>query len=386
MVDKVVPVETRLLVGLMSGKKINVSAFCREYGISRQHFYRLRTRALAEGAVAAAAPRSRRPHSSPGQTEPAVEDAVVRWRKSLADAGLDNGAVTIGWHLRRESGHAPATSTINAILVRRGLVVAAPQKRPNSATKRFVFPRPNDCWQIDGTWWRLRGGRKVMILQVLDDHSRKIMASLAAPGEDAISAWTVLTKAFTSHGMPAMVLSDNSLAFNGSRRGRLVDVDRNLRALGIRPVASRTYHPQTCGKNERSHQTLQRWLRAHPAAADLAELQLLLDAYDAVYNYDRPHQALAMATPATTWAATVPAPSPQGPLASPTVVKTLLVSTGGAINVTPTTRMGLGRGNAGRTVTVIRTGQDVAIFLGTELLRRATLVPGRIYIGMNDNP
>jgi leucine-zipper of insertion element IS481 len=151
MVDKVVAMETRLLVGLMSDKKINVSAFCREYDISRQTYYRLRNRALTEGGpVAVAAPRSRRPHCSPGQTAPEVEDAVCRWRKTLADEGLDNGAVTIWFHLRRVSGSAPAVSTINAILVRRGLVVPAPQKRPNSATKRFVFPRPNDCWQIDG--------------------------------------------------------------------------------------------------------------------------------------------------------------------------------------------------------------------------------------------
>jgi transposase InsO family protein len=385
MVDKVVPMEIRLLVGLMSGKKINVSAFCRDYDISRQHFYRLRDRAVAEGLAAVSVPRSRRPRSSPGQTPADVEDAVVRWRKTLAEDGLDNGAVTIGYHLRRESGHAPATSTINAILVRRGLVVAAPQKRPKSATKRFVFPRPNDCWQIDGTWWRLRDGGKAIILQVLDDHSRKIVASLAAPGEDAVSAWAVLVKAFDSHGLPAMLLSDNALAFNGSRRQRVVDVERNLRALGVRPVASRPYHPQTCGKNERSHQTLHRWLRAHPAAADLAELQLLLDDYDAVYN-DRPHQALAMATPRATWAATAPADPPKGALAAPTSVRTLLVSAAGAINVTPTTRLGLGRGNAGRTVTVISTGQDVAVFLGSELLRRTTLTPDRIYIGMNDNP
>jgi transposase InsO family protein len=330
--------------------------------------------------VAVAVPRSRRPHASPGQTAPEVEDAVVRWRKTLADAGLDNGAVTIGWHLRRERGDAPVTSTINAILVRRGLVVPAPQKRPNSATKRFVFPRPNDCWQIDGTWWRLRGGRNVMILQVLDDHSRKIMASLAAPAEDAISAWAVLTKAFTSHGLPAMLLSDNALAFNGSRRGRLVDVERNLRALGIRPIASRPYHPQTCGKNERSHQTLHRWLRAHPAAADLAGLQLLLDEYDAVYN-DRPHQALAMATPAQVWAATTPAGAADSPSPSPTTITTLIVSRNGLINVTGRARMALGRANAGKTVALIRTGDHAAVFLGTELLTQLELTPDQIYYG-----
>jgi len=378
MADKVVPMETRLLVGLLSGNKINVSAFCREYGITRQMFYRLRRRALAEGPVAAAHPRSRRPHSSPGQTPAEVEDAVVRWRKTLADAGLDNGAVTIGWHLRQEAGHAPATSTINAILFRRGLVEPTPQKRPNSATKRFVFPRPNDCWQIDGTWWHLLGAHKAMILQVLDDHSRKIVASLAAPGEDAISAWEVLLRGFASHGLPALLLSDNSLAFNGSRRGRIVDVHRNLCALGVRPISSRVYHPQTCGKNERSHQTLHRWLNARPDAESLSELQQLLEDYEVVYN-NRPHQALAMASPGQTWAATTPGHAAATPLPGPTTIKTLRASSNGMINVTDRGRIALGRANKGKTVTLIRTGDDVAVFDGTELITQVQLTPGQLY-------
>jgi transposase InsO family protein len=131
-----------------------------------------------------------------------------------------------------------------------------------------------------------------MILQVLDDHSRKIVGSLAAPGEDAVSAWAVLVKAFASHGLPAMLLSDNSLAFNGSHRRTVVDVERNLCALGVRPVASRPYHPQTCGKNERSHRTLHLWLNARPDADTLSELQPLLEEYEGVYNNSRPHHVV----------------------------------------------------------------------------------------------
>ena len=372
--------ETRLLVGLLSGKKINVTAFCREYGITPRTYYRLRERALAEGPIAIGQPRSRRPHGSPNQTSPEIEDAVVRWRKQLADEGLDNGAVTIGWHLHQEFGSAPATSTINAILRRRGLVVPVPQRRPDSATKRFVFPRPNDCWQIDGTWWRLASGRKVMILQVLDDHSRLVVGSLAAPGEDAASAWAVLTAAFARHGLPAMLLSDNALAFNGSRRGRLVDVERNLRALGVHPIASRPYHPQTCGKNERSHQTLHRWLRAHPKATDLAKLQTLLEAYEQVYNH-RPHQALAMATPSQAWEATERARPADTPMPTQTVVTTVRVSPRGHVNIGARHRIGIGPSQAGKTVTVIRTGGHTAVFHGTTLIREATFAPGQIYIG-----
>src|SRR4051812_25953516 len=100
MADKVVPMETRLLVGLLSDEKINVSAFCREHGLTRRMFYRLRQRARDEGPLAVSQPKSRRPHHSPGQTSAGVEDAVVRWRKLLADRGQGNGAVTIGFHLR----------------------------------------------------------------------------------------------------------------------------------------------------------------------------------------------------------------------------------------------------------------------------------------------
>jgi hypothetical protein len=68
-------------------------------------------------------------------------------------------------------------------------------------------------------------------------------------------------------------------------------VERNLIALGIKPITSRPLHPQTCGKNERGHQTLQRWLAARPTAATLVALQGLLDCYQADYN-NRPHQGL----------------------------------------------------------------------------------------------
>ena len=67
-----------------------------------------------------------------------------------------------------------------------------------------------------------------------------------------------------THGIPAMFLSDNSLAFNGSRKQRLVLVERNLRELGVAVVAATARHPQTCGKAEREHQTMQRWLQPTP--------------------------------------------------------------------------------------------------------------------------
>jgi hypothetical protein len=52
----------------------------------------------------------------------------------------------------------------------------------------------------------------------------------------------------------------------------MVDVERHLAEKGIMTIASTVRHPQTCGKNERVHQTLQKWLAKQPAPATLAAL------------------------------------------------------------------------------------------------------------------
>lgn len=47
---------------------------------------------------------------------------------------------------------------------------------------------------------------------------------------------------------------------------------------------SRPYHPQTCGKVERFHQTLKKFLAKQPPACSIAELQSQIDSFIAYYN------------------------------------------------------------------------------------------------------
>ncbi|SNS13544.1 Integrase core domain-containing protein [Geodermatophilus pulveris] len=59
------------------------------------------------------------------------------------------------------------------------------------------------------------------------------------------------------------MLTDNGAVFTGRWRGHgRVALEVTLHARGVLLAHSRPHHPQTCGKVERFHQTLERWLPA----------------------------------------------------------------------------------------------------------------------------
>src|SRR3954468_1406917 len=119
-----IPMDLRVMAavsGPLTG--VNVSALCREHGISTKTFYKWRARYHQDG-LAGLEPRSRRPHRSPRRVSDEVEEAIVGLRKELTDAGLDAGAATIRWHLarRRVAYPPPSEATVWRVLVRRGFV------------------------------------------------------------------------------------------------------------------------------------------------------------------------------------------------------------------------------------------------------------------------
>ena len=353
------------------GSTLTVTAVCRELGISRQTYYTAKRRYDAQG-VTGLLPRSRRPLSSPGQTPADVEDRVVAMRKQLTEDGWDAGAVSIGYHLARAGGPVPSRATIHRILNRRGLVEAQPQKRPRSSWKSFSFARRNDCWQFDAFVTKLAAGTAVAVFQLLDDCTRFEVANLAAPAETAQAALACFLTAVAEHGVPAMLLSDNGAAFSSARHGRRGLLEQAAADLGCHTVQSSPYHPQTCGKNERAHQTCQRWLARQPLPTSLPDLQALLDRYRHAYNHDRPHQALDGRTPAEAAAAAAVA-TPNLPVTQPApAVTSRKVSASGCITINNRS-LPVGRKLKGRNVTVVQHGGTATIFDGRKLLREITL-------------
>ena len=186
----------------------------------------------------------------------------------------------------------PSTASLARIFREAGVARLEPKKKPRSAWRRFVYPAPNACWQLDATEYVLTGGRKCVIFQLIDDHSRYAVASHVAWGETAKDAIAVFDKAVTAHGVPQRLLSDNGLALNPSRRGLLGRLVEHVSRLGVEAITGKPYKPTTQGKNERFHQTLFRYLDKQPLADTLDELQAQVDAFDHIYNTERPHQGL----------------------------------------------------------------------------------------------
>ena len=216
----------------VDGGRESVTQVCARLGISRQTFYKYRRRFALEG-LDGLRPRSRRPDSTPSVTSQAMADRICNVRALLENEGWDNGALSIRNRMLRDGVEGvPSWRTIHRVLVREGLVTPQPAKRPRSSRRRFEFPAPNDLWQIDAFEHRLADGTGVVVFEIKDDCSRVQIANLAWPREDADGAWRCLAGGIEDWGKPLLVLSDNSLAFNGHRHGIVVRVEKNLRALG----------------------------------------------------------------------------------------------------------------------------------------------------------
>ena len=291
-----------------------VTTFCAEQGISRKTFYALRARARAEGQAAVLEPRSRRPRTSPTRLSEATADQAVAVRASLELSGLDHGPVSVHDKMVSMGLEAPSVASLARIFRARDVARAEPRKRPRAAWRRFVYPAPNACWQLDSTEYVLERGRKCVIFQLQDDHSRLAVASLVARAETSDAAVRVFDKGVRAYGVPQRLLTDNGASLNPTRRGRQGRLVDHVRALGVEPITGKPYKPTTQGKNERFHSTLLRWLDKQPLAATVAELQAQVDAFDRIYNTERPHQSLpGRTTPAQAWDATEVAQAPRPP-------------------------------------------------------------------------
>ncbi len=372
----------RYIVDAVVLERRSPTELARAHGISRRWIHKLVKR-YKEGGYSALAARSRRPHSCSHQTSSDVQAKVLQLRQELVAAGHDAGPETIAHHLIGQVQRLPSAATVWRILKRNGLISPQPHKRPRSSFIRFEAKLPNETWQLDSTPWQLADGSPVEILNFLDDRSRLALASTSLPSVKADDVVRVFYSASSSFGLPASLLSDNAAVFTGkSRRGKVL-LELELERLGILFKHSTPYHPQTCGKVERFHQTLKRFLRQQPAAHSLADLQFQLDAFRDYYNQRRPHRSLNRLTPLSVFNSLIKARPSQQPVVSDQRVRRDKIDSFGKVTLRylgRLRRIPVGTAHKNRRVRLMVAGPDVRILTDAgELIRALTLDPTRNY-------
>jgi transposase InsO family protein len=289
-------------VRLAGSPGVNRRELFRRFGISATLGYRLLSRYAAQGE-AGLEERSRRPRASPRTTSGEIEAAVMMVRaEHPAWGGRKIAAV-----LRRQGLAAPSPSTVTQILRRHGVALGA-FGGGHEAFIRFEHPAPNDLWQMDFKGHvRLGASGRLHPLTVLDDHSRFCVALEACADQERQTVKSRLIKAFQRYGLPWRITADNGPPWGSGMSGD--GVGRSWTALGVwlleHDIAlshSRPYHPQTQGKDERFHRTLKAEALSGPPFADLAQAARHLQSWRTIYNTQRPHQALDLATPITRYA------------------------------------------------------------------------------------
>jgi transposase InsO family protein len=280
-------------VQLAQNEGANISQLCARFKISRKTGYKWLARFRREGDSGLSDQR-RRPSSSPRRTSSDMEAEVLQLR--------DQNPAWGGRKLHRrlidlKKDNVPSPGTITAILYRHGRIDPDTVTHPHV---RFERERPNELWQMDFKGHFATGTTRCHPLTVLDDHSRYCVGLRACTNERTETVQTHLTTLFRCFGMPERILCDNGPPWGtvgGETKWTALTVW--LLKLGIGVSHGRVLHPQTQGKDERFHRTLNVEVIQRQVWPDVESCQRRFDPWREVYNHERPHESLAMAVPAS---------------------------------------------------------------------------------------
>lgn len=279
---------------LASAENANRRELCRRFKISPTTGYKWlkRYQELGESGLR---DRSRRPQHSPTKTAVDKEQLIVELRRQHP---AWSGRKLHARLLALNHGDLPRPSTCQAILKRNGLIdpLEALKHKP---FQQYEKAQPNELWQMDFKGdFQLAHGR-CYPFTIVDDHSRFAVALQACARNTLLIIQAVLIKVFRRYGLPDWITCDNGPPWGSSCRGHYTQLVVWLIQLGVGVSHSRAHHPQTQGKDERFHRTLQAEVLRYQTATTLAGWQRLFADWREIYNHERPHQALRQQVPAS---------------------------------------------------------------------------------------
>jgi transposase InsO family protein len=299
---------------------------CRRYGISRKTGYKWLARYRA-GGPAALAEQSRRPRQSPRQTSSAMADTVIALRCETTWGGrkLRRRLQDLGYQA------VPSASTCTEIIRRADLLQ---KDSPRGPLQRFERQWPNELWQMDHKGdFATQCGRRCRPLTMLDDHSRFNLVLAASGDQQTATVKEALSGAFAQYGLPEAILCDNGGCWGNLANGAgHTPLTVWLLRLGVRVLHGRPYHPQTQGKEERFHRTLNNELLSRHTWRDLQHCAAEFPKYRHRYNHERPHDSLNGDTPGSRYRPSVRSlPAQLSPIEYPAEMEVRVVRSKGVI-------------------------------------------------------
>ncbi|MHA1492055.1 MAG: DDE-type integrase/transposase/recombinase [Promethearchaeota archaeon] len=152
--------------------------------------------------------------------------------------------------------HCTSLSLIDKVLRKQGL--SRRKKNSFKGYSRYVRDKPNDLWQIDIAGYQtLDNIGRVYLIGIIDDCSRFIVGAEYFKSEEQKHIMIVLRDAFMAYGRPNQILSDNATQFKNIQGQLNTRYSNLLTSLGIEPIYSKPYYPQSKGKIERWFKTVQ---------------------------------------------------------------------------------------------------------------------------------
>lgn len=273
----------------------SVSELCERFSVSRKTGYKWIAR-YAEAGLDGLADQPRTPRTCPHQTPESVEELIVECRAKHPRWGPKKLKAYLA---RRHDVELPATSTIGAILSRRGLIEPRKRRRPSRhpGAPCLTTTAPNDIWTTDFKGqFKTKDGVYCFPLTVCDAHTRFILDVTALDSTKQKGAIPVFERLFTTYGLPAAIRTDNGVPFATRAICGLSKLSVWWTKLGIRHQRIEPGEPTQNGTHERMHRTLKA-ATARPPASTMRTQQKAFDLWRAEFNHERPHEALDDETP-----------------------------------------------------------------------------------------
>ena len=150
----------------------------------------------------------------------------------------------------------------------------------------------NHVWSYDFVHDRLHSGKKIRMLTVIDEYTRKCLAirvGLSLKSDDVLD---VLSTLFITEGVPNYIRSDNGSEFTAKATREWIE------SLGVKTAYIEPASTWENGYNESFNGKLRDELLNTEIFYTLKEAQVLIEQWRRHYNEVRPHSALGYRPPA----------------------------------------------------------------------------------------